>query len=298
MRKPKSKPALCATSGKSSMKSSSSSAVSRERGLSDRKMVGQAVDRLGLERHVALGIEISVEVAAGLDPVEHLDAADLDHAVAAGRIEARGFGVEDDFPHARIYRPAASPRQARMSRTWASVVDRSPPVSMTKSARRALLRVGHLAREDRVELGRASCRAARAPAPRCTSAGAETTITLSNASSPPVSNSKRNVEQQRRRVAIGERGTRRALRCTAGWTIASSAASFVADRPSTICGKAVAVERRRRGPCPGKRSPISLDQRAARPCSCAHHGVGIEHRNAGRLEHLARRSTCPCRSSR
>ena len=54
----------------------------------------------GFERHVALGIEISVEVAAGLDPVEDLDAADLDHAVAAGRVEAGGFGIEDDFPHA------------------------------------------------------------------------------------------------------------------------------------------------------------------------------------------------------
>ena len=103
LRKPKSKPALCATSGESSMNSSSSSACSAKRGLSDRKMVGQAVDRLGLERHVALGIEISVEVAAGLDAVEDLDAADLDHAVAAGRVEPGGFRIEDDFPHAANY---------------------------------------------------------------------------------------------------------------------------------------------------------------------------------------------------
>jgi hypothetical protein len=57
------------------------------------------VDQLGLGRHRAVGIEVSVEMAAGLDAVEHLDATDLDHAVAAGRIEPRGFGIEDDFPH-------------------------------------------------------------------------------------------------------------------------------------------------------------------------------------------------------
>ena len=60
----------------------------------------QPVDRFGLARHLAIGIEISVEVAAGLDAVEDLDAADLDHAVAAGRIETGGFGIEYDFPHA------------------------------------------------------------------------------------------------------------------------------------------------------------------------------------------------------
>ena len=59
--------------------------MSANSGLSDRKRVGQPVHRLGLERHVAAGIEIAMEVAAGLDPVENLDAADLDHAVAGMR---------------------------------------------------------------------------------------------------------------------------------------------------------------------------------------------------------------------
>ena len=62
-------------------------------------MRGEAVHHLRLERHVALGMEISVEMASGLDPVEHFDAADLDHAVAAARIEPGGFRVENDFPH-------------------------------------------------------------------------------------------------------------------------------------------------------------------------------------------------------
>ena len=66
----------------------------------------QTVNRLGLARHRPLGIEISVEVAASLDAVEDLDAADLDHAVAAGRVEPGGFGIEDDFPHGANYPPA------------------------------------------------------------------------------------------------------------------------------------------------------------------------------------------------
>ena len=68
------------------MNSSSSSARSAKRGLSDRNRLVRPCTALGLERHVAVGIEISVEVAAGFDPVEHLDAADLDHPVAADRI--------------------------------------------------------------------------------------------------------------------------------------------------------------------------------------------------------------------
>ena len=59
LRKPKSKLALCATSGESPMNSSSSSALSAKRGLSDRKIVAEPVDRFGLARHRPLGIEIS-----------------------------------------------------------------------------------------------------------------------------------------------------------------------------------------------------------------------------------------------
>ena len=49
--------------------------------------VAQPVDCFGFGRHRPFGIEISVEVAAGFDPVENLDAADFDHPVAAGRVE-------------------------------------------------------------------------------------------------------------------------------------------------------------------------------------------------------------------
>ena len=70
-----------------------------EQRLVGQKGVGQAVHHLGLERHVPFGIEISVIVTARLNPVEDLDAADFHHAIAAERIEARGFRVENNFPH-------------------------------------------------------------------------------------------------------------------------------------------------------------------------------------------------------
>ena len=161
--------------------------------------------RFGLERHVAVGIEISVEVAAGLDPVEHLDAADLDHPVAAGRIEPGGFGVEDDFPHASNLSARRRVRDKRLFRaTWLSVVDRSPPVSTTKSARARFSASGIW--RARIESSFAAVMPGRASTrSRWTSAGAETTMTLSNASSPSVSNSKGNVEQERRRVGDGRR---------------------------------------------------------------------------------------------
>ena len=59
----------------------------------------QPVDGEGLGRHLALRVEIAVEGRAGRNPVEQLDAADLDQAMTLARVEAGGFGVEDDFAH-------------------------------------------------------------------------------------------------------------------------------------------------------------------------------------------------------
>ena len=50
-------------------------------------------------RHVAFGIDVAVEGLSRRHAVEDLDAADLDQPVAAQRIEARGFGIENDFAH-------------------------------------------------------------------------------------------------------------------------------------------------------------------------------------------------------
>ena len=61
--------------------------------------IGKAVNRFRLARHRPIGIEIAMEVAPGLDPAHHFDAADLDHAVAARGGQSRGLRVENDFAH-------------------------------------------------------------------------------------------------------------------------------------------------------------------------------------------------------
>ena len=55
---------------------------------------------LGRARHRPIGIEIGMERAPGLAPVEQFDAADLDHPVAGQRAEAGGLGIENDLAHA------------------------------------------------------------------------------------------------------------------------------------------------------------------------------------------------------
>ena len=63
---------------------------------------GEAVHGDGVRMDIALGIEIAVELAAGWDAVDDLDAAELDQAIAAGRVEARGLGVEHDLAQHRV----------------------------------------------------------------------------------------------------------------------------------------------------------------------------------------------------
>src|SRR5215471_12293671 len=72
--------------------------------LGEQRLVGeelgrQPVYRESLGRHVALRIEIAMEGLTRRDPVEQLDATDLDQAVAAERVETGGLGIEHDFPH-------------------------------------------------------------------------------------------------------------------------------------------------------------------------------------------------------
>ncbi len=71
----------------------------RNTGLSPRKAVLRPWILLGLGRHVALGVEVGVEMVAGAHVVEQLDAADLDHAVPGERVEARGLGIKNDLAH-------------------------------------------------------------------------------------------------------------------------------------------------------------------------------------------------------
>ena len=64
--------------------------------------VGKPVHRFRPWRHGAAGIEVGVEGTAGLGPVQKLNAADLDHAVAGQRIQPRSLCIENDFPHCRF----------------------------------------------------------------------------------------------------------------------------------------------------------------------------------------------------
>src|SRR5205814_2957224 len=53
------------------------------------------VDRVAV--NVALGIEVAVELEAGGDAVDDLDAAELDQPVAFVGVEPRRLGVDDDL---------------------------------------------------------------------------------------------------------------------------------------------------------------------------------------------------------
>ena len=73
--------------------------VSLNKGLSDRKAIDRPCTISASNGMSRLGVEIGVEVPPGLDPVDHLDAADLHHAIAAARIEAGCLSIENHFPH-------------------------------------------------------------------------------------------------------------------------------------------------------------------------------------------------------
>ena len=70
---------------------------------------------------LALGVDVELDRAAGGAPVDDLDARELDDAVALLRVEAGGFGVEDDLAHsgfdsggtAPVYRTRRGDRPAR-----------------------------------------------------------------------------------------------------------------------------------------------------------------------------------------
>ena len=53
--------------------------------------------------HLALGVDVQVQVVAGDAPVDHLHAADLDDAVPLGGFQTGGLGIQHhlagDFSH-------------------------------------------------------------------------------------------------------------------------------------------------------------------------------------------------------
>ncbi len=97
--KPRSNVALWMISGASPMKATKSSHHLGKARIVFQELGRQAVDREGLGRHVALGIEVAVEGLSGREAVEQLDAADLDQPMALIGVEAGGLGIEDDLAH-------------------------------------------------------------------------------------------------------------------------------------------------------------------------------------------------------
>src|SRR3546814_19725609 len=106
------------------------------------------MDALCLRRHVAFRIEVFAEGASRWHMVQQFQGGDLDDAVAGGRIEAGGFGVENDLAHHTSLFRAAPGRQAlrrrsppvrnslTMPASWRKLCRLPRPVCTTKSARR------------------------------------------------------------------------------------------------------------------------------------------------------------------
>ena len=90
---------MCATSGASADECDEVIDDFREQRLVLEEFDREAVDREGLGRHVALGIEIAVERLPARNAVDELHTADLDQPMALVGIKACRFGVEHDFAH-------------------------------------------------------------------------------------------------------------------------------------------------------------------------------------------------------
>jgi len=66
------------------------------------ELTGQSMDSGRIGRHIPLGIEIDLVVAAGGNVVAELQAGDFHHPVSVAGIQAGGFGIEDDLSHGWI----------------------------------------------------------------------------------------------------------------------------------------------------------------------------------------------------
>ena len=81
--------------------STNSRATSANFGCVARNVV---LDAVHLERaavDLALRVDVAMEAVLRRPAIDELHAADLDDPVAGGRLEARGFGIQDDLAHQR-----------------------------------------------------------------------------------------------------------------------------------------------------------------------------------------------------
>ena len=103
---------------------------------------------------------MAVKGLPGRHAVEDLDTADFDQPVAAQRIKAGGFGIENDFAHElktaknanQVRRRGILAASTRMSRIRARTGSSPCEVSTTKSARLRFSASGSLPRQDGIEL--------------------------------------------------------------------------------------------------------------------------------------------------
>ncbi len=72
-----------------------------EPGLVGEKGRGQAMNALRLLGHIALGIEVALKDGARRQVMLQLHRRQLDDAVAAMRVQARGLGIENDLTQSR-----------------------------------------------------------------------------------------------------------------------------------------------------------------------------------------------------
>src|ERR1700742_3103380 len=90
---------------------------------------------LRLDRHVAFGIQIELQGAAGGEMIHQLDTADLDDTMAVAWLEPSRFGVEDYFAHHRIVCLMATFASQKPRGRWPSLGS-NPVVSVSKPTSR------------------------------------------------------------------------------------------------------------------------------------------------------------------
>src|SRR5688572_23798524 len=88
----------------------------RELRLAAQRFVGDAGDADGRLGYGPARIDVDLELTAGRQIVDQLDAADLYDTVARLGVEACGFGVEDNFAHGSVVPLAARMRERSASR--------------------------------------------------------------------------------------------------------------------------------------------------------------------------------------
>src|SRR4030088_917095 len=115
-----------------------------EQRLVGEKFTGKTMHGERFSRHVALRVEVPMKCLPRRHAVENLDTTDFDQPVAPQRIEAGGFGIENDFAHGlqtegrmtnQDRRCGSITASLRMSRIRARTGSSPCEVSTTKSAR-------------------------------------------------------------------------------------------------------------------------------------------------------------------